>query len=154
MTKKRMIITIVLAVWFAMTIAVLAISQRPLRSVDTVRAIRGEGVARGMGWATLCFGWWVAIPQCEQVFLDFDTTLPAQTLWLVKTSHLASQYSYFLIPSFVFAIALGVSIFGALHRNEKSKLGAKTFSASITGALMLGILISMWAATLPLIGTF
>lgn len=44
-----MIVAITFAVWFVMAIAVLAISNTPLRIEDTVRATRAEGVARGSG---------------------------------------------------------------------------------------------------------
>ena len=80
--------------------------------------------------------------------------LTAPVKWLVEVSYLAWQYWYFLIPSLVFAIALDVRIFGALHRTEKTRFGAKTLSASITGVIILGILISMWTAALPLIEGF
>ncbi|MBS7338294.1 MAG: type II secretion system F family protein [Thermoguttaceae bacterium] len=46
------------------------------------------------------------VPKFEEIFADFDTELPALTLWLMKTSHMIMTYWY-LIPG----LPLGVFLF-------------------------------------------
>ena len=145
---------ITLLAWFAMAISILVIGVTPLRTADAARATIGEAASHGTGWITLCFGGWCVIPLFETVYADFDTELPSLTKWLIDMSYRSMTDWHFIIPSLVFTLALDVIIFALFHRTNKTKLVAKVFSASITGALLLAILVFIWGTVLPFIKLF
>lgn len=146
-----MVAAIILGIWLVMAVAVLAIGVTPLRISDTGRATIGEGVSHGLGWITLCFGVWPAMPLVKGVFSDFGVELPTLSQWFIQISHAALFYWYLVLPSLAFALALDVMIFRSLHHAKKTRLAAKAFSASITAVLLLAILASMLGAAMPLI---